>query len=359
MTSALNSHFGFALQTAKGTPNVTDTAYHYQFFSEGTGIEPEPMYLPLDQEIGSGQLIRDVKAVGVVGRGQFRFIPRPNFLGYLLLGALGQVTNTAPTGQLTTATHLFDFQANQFNLPYFTMRRRISAGNFGDIVPDCRIETLQIEAKAANFVRGTCSVLGAGMPSITNTPDAWNAATYLDASDPFLTCKGTVELPTGTGLTLLEASITMANQMPLDEQMVIGHYTPDDIEVVMRSITVQFTAKVKDISLYQKMKYGQTGSGSITYPASWLPNVYREAALNLTFQSERENDPGVPSSITIAANGSSGANSNIAWSCQPIGLRGNNQVVLSFSGTVLADNTAAAAGPFSVTLHNTKTSYAT
>lgn len=88
--SADSSLLGFAKQTAAGIPNVTDAAFKYLLFNEG-GMGPENRTLPLDTEVGGGAMLRDVVKVGVLSRGQIAFIPRPDTLGNMLLGALGNV----------------------------------------------------------------------------------------------------------------------------------------------------------------------------------------------------------------------------------------------------------------------------
>ena len=65
MTSALDSHFGIAKQVAKGTAVSAASSFRYFYFSQGTGISPTPIVLPLDQEIGAGSLIRSVDKVGI------------------------------------------------------------------------------------------------------------------------------------------------------------------------------------------------------------------------------------------------------------------------------------------------------
>jgi len=90
MTSSDSSLLGFAKQTALGTPNVTDASFKYLLFNEG-GMGPENRTLPLDPEVGGGAMLRDVVKVGVLSRGQIAFIPRPDTIGNMLLGALGTV----------------------------------------------------------------------------------------------------------------------------------------------------------------------------------------------------------------------------------------------------------------------------
>lgn len=449
MASALNSSFGIALQNAKsdagGFTAPVDSKFKYIFFSEGTGIGPVSDFLPLDQEVGAGPLIRDIKRVGIHTEGMIRFIPRAQAIGLFLFGALGSVTTTTGSGALAGSYHhKFKFAADQFSVPYFAMRRRIGAGSFGDEAYDIRIAGLQLEMESSNFVRATATFLGAGVPKIydasagTDPTSSWGTASQIDVSDTFLTCKGAISIASGadiaiasstsatpivvttsaphglatgnrvtiaghlvntpangtatvtvlssttfsidgsvgtgvggatgsvskhTSLKVLSANLTIGNSMPIDEQKLIGQYGLDNIEIVSRQIAVQFVAKVNDSELYRKMAYGVTGTPS--YPESWVPRMYREAGLELQFQTEAPvpGTSGVGQTITFKANdgiasGTGAAAPNIVWSCQPIGLRGNRQVLLQFSGTIVADPSSAN-NPFQVDLVNDFADYTT
>ena len=88
MTSANASLFGIAKQVAKGTPNVTDNDFTYLLFNQG-GVSPNNVVVPLDEEVGGGAMLRDMKKMGVYSGGGVEMIPRPKSLGHLLLGAAG------------------------------------------------------------------------------------------------------------------------------------------------------------------------------------------------------------------------------------------------------------------------------
>lgn len=348
MTSALDSHFGLARQTAgKGTPITTDNLFKYFYFTQGTGISPNSMVLPLDQEIGSGPLVRDVSKVGVNAAGGFEFIPRAESIGLLLRGVLGAVSTA--TGA-TYHTHTFKMATDQFDLPYWTVRRRTTVG--GDVASDVRVAGLSFTFRAANFLRATGALLGAGTPSFVDDTTAWAAADYLDTKPPFLTCKGTVELPTGDSLKAIRGSITIGNNMPLDEQYILGEYGPDDIEVVNRAIAMTFLVKA-DAVLYEKMMYDASQSGD------WTPEILKEASMIMSFQSASEITTGQPFDLSFYVNGEDQASgdANVAWSVQPINLQGNRQVLMAITGVVLADTAAYADGPFSAKLINDVASY--
>lgn len=347
MPSGLDSHFGVALQSAKGSPIITDSLFEYMYFTEGTGVTPNPVILPLDQEIGAGPLVRDVRKVAVSGAGSLEMIPRPNSIGWLLLGALGVVSTT--TGAYHE--HLFKFATNQFDLPYFTMRRRTTAVG-GDVASDVRIAQLAFNFQSANFLRAQAAFLGASAPSYVEDTSAWTPDSYLDSTPPLLTCLGSVELPDGTSLKALSGSVTIVNGMPLEEQFILGQLNPDDIEVTSRAIVFQFAVKA-DASLYRQMMYDADGG------SSWSTTILKEADIDFKMQTSEIAGGAQPYEIAFHANGQDEASgeANIAWNVQPISVRGNRQVVMAITGTVLADSSGAENGPFSVVLKNSKESY--
>lgn len=351
MGSALDSDFGLALQAGKGLPVTNDADFDYTYFSEGTGINPMPIVLPLEQEIGSGPLIRDVAKVGVSSGGAISFVPRPSTIGLFLKGVLGTAVSTPGANFVT---HTFKFADDPFDLPYFTLRRRVGALGGADVGTDVRVAQLQFEFAAANFLRANAQFLGASAPTYVEDTSSWEPDNYRDNTPPFLTCKGAFELPTGTSMRVLRGTVSVVNVMPLDEQFIVGSYAPDDIEVVSRAIVFDMQVKA-DADLYHKMMYDPAKSGT------WQPEIMREAVLNLRMETAQEVDAGQPYSLAFQANGKSEASgeANLAWSVEPIALRGNRQVVMRVTGTVLADNSGAANGPFSVTLINGRDNYAT
>jgi hypothetical protein len=112
MTSSDSSLLGFAKQSGVGVPNVTDGSFKYLLFNQG-GMGPENHTLPLDPEVGGGAMLRDVVKVGVLSRGQIAFIPRPDTLGNMLLGATGTVQTDVvlPATALSNALITFGFNA--------------------------------------------------------------------------------------------------------------------------------------------------------------------------------------------------------------------------------------------------------
>jgi len=340
MTASERSYIGFAKQTAKGTINSTDADFTYLLILEG-GVGPNNQVLPLDQEIGGGALPRDVVRTGVVTTGAMNFIPRPSSIAALLTGAIGKdtVSGTGPS-----YTHTITHNTDQFSVPYYTWRSQ-PGGLWGETFQDVRVQSLSLAFRAGDYLRGQVSLLG-GTPTPNVTTTTWTPATYVDGGPQFIATEQQVQVPTATNIKVLRGSFTAVNQIPLDEQWIVGSYAPDDFEINQKAYTINLVCKIADATLYNKMLY-DPANGS-----AWVADLFREADILLKFESPKEADTGIPFSIDINGNGNSGATANIVWSAEPIALRAGRQVLLAVTGVVLASSTE----PLSVVVVNTDSS---
>ena len=339
MTAAEGSFVGIAKQTAKGTPNVTDADFTYLLFNEGA-LSPQNIFRETDPEVGGGALSRGVKKLGVTSGGALRFSPRPDSLGWFLLGALGQVASVDNTDG--SYTHTFTLPTDQFDAPYFT--GRAAPGNlWGEQYQDMRVSALSLDWAGADFVRGSVGLMG-GLPTPVSTA-AWSPETYLDAGPQLISPVSTIELPTGTAVKLLRASFSAGMQIPMNEQWIVGSYSPDAFDINRRMFALSMTIKVDDAGvLYKKMAY-DPASGS-----AWAADVFREADLNIELTSDIEAATGTPYSLTIAANGQNAASgaANVYWSVQPLPIRAGGQIVMNVTGIFAAYSSA----PITLTLIN-------
>jgi hypothetical protein len=339
MTAALGSFMGFAKQTAKGTPNVTDASFQYLLFTQGV-IAPQNVVVPLDTEIGGGALLRDVKKVGVTSGGAVEFIPRPATLGTILMGILGK--DSIGVVADTTYTHTFTLPTDQFSTPYYTLRS--APGNmWGEQFQDCRFSGLSLQWKAAGFLRGQLGIVG-GLPGKVATT-TWTPMTYLDGGPQFLTPIATVELPTATPVKCLSGSFSAGVSIPLDEQWMVGSYSPDAMDITARQFSINLVLKIIDATLYSKVMYDPAGG------SAWLAGLMREGNFSLKFLSDILAGVTTPYSLDIDGNGSTGALANVIWSAAPIGLRAGGQVIMSLTGIFVADPNIAAI-PISIALCN-------
>jgi hypothetical protein len=345
MTAAEGSFLGIAKQTALGTPNVTDNAFKYLLFNQGA-VAPQNLAIPLDTEVGGGALLRNVTKVGVTSGGALEFIPRPEMLGTLLLGAFGNVSSALKSPSTTAYEHTFTLPTDQFAAPYFTIRS--APGNlWGEQLQDVRVSALGLEWRGAQFVRGTVGFQG-GLPTKVATT-TWSAASAVDNGPQLLSPLCTIELPAATPVKVLSGSFTAGMAIPLDEQWIVGSYSPDAQDIVSRSFAVSLVMKITDATLYSKMTYDPAGG------SAWAASLFREASMTLKLVSDVKADAAnnLSYQLTLEGNGSSGAAANIVWSASPIGLRAGRQVIIAVNGVFLADATL----PIRAKLINLKSSY--
>jgi len=345
MTAAERSILGLAKQTALGTPNTTDADYQYFLFRAG-GIAPNNMFLPLDQEIGGGAMLRDVVKVGITSGGTMDIIPRPSILGDLLLGAIG--STVAPTDNLDGSySHVFTLPADEFDAPYWTIRSA-PGGIWAEQLQDCRVAGLVLSFTGARFVEGAATFLGGEpTPNIDTTgwETAWAVPTYLDAGPQFLSPVSDIELPSGTPAKVLSGAIAMGLQIPLDEQFIIGSYSPDDFAINQRSVNITLNLKLDDNVLYEKIMYDPAGSAT-----AWTAEVFKEGNMKLDLISPELAGTGTGGDTPYALEFDFDVtDDNIIWSAAPIALRAGRQVVMQVTGTVIN----SANEPITATLTNT------
>ena len=232
----------------------------------------------------------------------------------------------------STMRHRFSLGADQFAAPYFTVRS--APGNmWGEQFQDVRVSGVSLEFKGANFVRSTVSLTG-GLPAKVST-GTWSALTQVDSGPPMITPLANIELPTGTAVKVLSGSFSAGMSIPMDEQWIVGSYSPDDFQITQRVYAVSFQVKIADATLYSKMMYDPAGG------SSWAASLFREANFKLDFLSDITMETGFPYGLSIRGNGQTGTNSNIVWSASPVGMRAGKQIVMNVSGMFLADPTAA------------------
>lgn len=339
MVASEKSFIGFGQQDAKGNPATFDSVFQYLLFRRSTfGVQN--ISIPLGGEVGGGSVERNVVKVGVTSGGMIEFVPRPDTLGHMFYGVTGDYTTP---GDPPYNTHTFDFAADQFAAPYYTVRQ--SPGSlWGEQYADCRFNVLALEWRAANFVTGTVGLIGME-PKPVSTAN-WGALAKVDSGPQFLAPLGNIELPTGTSAKVLAGSFIATSAIPLDQQFVVGTYFPQGIDITQRAFVLNLTVKITDGDLYEQVNYDPDQAGA------WTAKVFREADFLLNFKSDKTfvNDTAVtvPYEFTIAANGNSGDTANVVWTAAPLELIAQRQVVMQLQGTFLADS--AGNTPITITL---------
>jgi len=330
MTASEKSFVGIAKQSTKGVPIIDSAAFSYFLFQDGT-FGPSNVYLPTEDEIGGGALQNDVDNVGVISGGQMTFIPRPEMLGHLLLGALGTEVGEPELVGTKAYKHTFAMGPDQFEAPYFTFRAS-PGGMWGEQFADCRLAALSLNWRAADRLRGEMAIQG-GEPVPDISMADWDAMTKVDRGPTFLAPKFTVTFPGESEIKVLSGAIAMGMSIPLEEQWITGSYYPDAQDITRRIITVTLGIKVINGTLYKKAQYDADGG------SSWVANVLKDGGFALEFQTSQPIEGTTCHSLKLVANGQSGNAGNVAWTCTPVRLSAGRQVTMTIAGVFLADPT--------------------
>jgi hypothetical protein len=349
MTAAEKTVIGFATQTAKGSVQSDDSCFKYLLFREG-GLSAANMNVPLDPEVGGGSMLRNIIRGGVVAGGALSIIPRPDTLGFFLNALLGKDTVTRDVDN-TVYNHAFTHATDQFVTPWMTGRQ--APGNmWGEIYPDMKVSSLVLSWRAARFVEGEVTVVGAGAPTKVDTMTTWCPQDAIDSGPQFIAPLGSITLPGGTAVSVTSGAFAAQTAMPIDEQMVVGSYTPQDLAIVMRTYVLSLVIKIDDGDLANKINLDPAGGNA------WVAKMFRNANFGLTFRSPvSAGKPAlkdeIPYSFTIKANGSSDLDAaNVVWSARPLNFRAGRQIMMAVTGTFLAD-----ASPIEIDLTNCTPSY--
>lgn len=239
-------------------------------------------------------------------------------------------------------THVFKLPTDQFAAPFWTVR--YAPGNmWGEQFQDVRLNMLALEFAGANFVRSTGSMMG-GLPKRITDMSAWGALAKVDGGPQFLAPYGRIEVPDGTLVNVLSGSFAAVSQIPLDEQYIVGQFTPQGLDIVSRAFMLTLNVKISDETLYRRAMYDPADG------ANWAAAIFREANIDLGFRS----DVG-QYEFKVQANGNSGADANVVWSAAPLGVRAQRQVVMQLTGTFIASPDAS--DPIVLTLINKRASY--
>lgn len=341
MTAALKSILGLAKQSAQG---AVGTVFKYLLYNQGS-VAPNNVVLPLDIEIGAtSPLISSMVKTGVTGAGAVEFIPRPDTLAYLMNGLLGEDNMTAGVAAAVgTYSHALSFNHDDaWDVPYFTAVHA-PGGMWADQILDCRISAVGLSWKAANFLRGQVGFSG-GLPSKVSVPTGITT----DTGPQFLTALSSIELPTATAAKVISGSFMAGNAIPLDEQWIVGSYSPDNFDITTRAFSINLVVKITDATLYTMMMYDPAGA------SAWAAGLMKEGDFKLKFVSDKLiGTTAIPYSVQISADSTS---DNVVWAADPIAVRAGKQVIMSMTGVFL--NTLSAAKPVVVTVVNdTATAY--
>jgi len=207
-----------------------------------------------DPEIGGGRDVVDANLGAVSWSGDYEFYLRMNSFLTLLKAALG--TAAAPVTATGVVTHTIT-PSDAAALPYLGIEEAVGASMETFNYTDAVVNTLHIEAEANGYLMGTASMIAAkqvagatrtGSPLFDNTP-----------------------MFVGSNITLTYNSVTLkAKSFSLDinnnfedDDFQLGSFYLNSLVPKRREITVGFTVREADITLWRTAVYG---SSAVTQP---------------------------------------------------------------------------------------------
>jgi hypothetical protein len=319
--TALNSQFGFGLQTAKGTPLSAHADLHWMLSTRST-FGPAELVQSTGMEMGGNLFIRDMLKSGVSVAGSFDIAPRPEGLGWLMYALLGDIAEeaTPPTGTYQ-ATLTPDSNGD---IPWLTVWRQVSGDQFGEIGEDCRIAGLRLSIGAGGIVGASVGLVGI-TPKITASGNqAWSTAP--ETAKPFVAYGSGVTQIAGSTVKAQSIELAFTNAMAPQQEMVIGSPFPDDLTVLSRALSVTYVAKLKT-ELYDLVKDMLYTDSAEAGTQAWNGALYQSSlqVKIVTPDNISGSDPLQPSSLDVTVG-------NVAWSMEPITLTGGDFVVCRFTG---------------------------
>ena len=324
--SPMDSAIGIAKQTDAATINTTDADFKYTQF-EASSLAPTEVQRIIPRLAGSTKSLPAgfVKA-GVYAAGAMDLLKCTDVIGKYLYGLMGYSTTPTASGDLHI--HEYDLPADEFDLPYFTARRRV-AGLWHEAYRGCRISGLQMTVPAADMVRFTVGITGIAPQVIANaTAEAnWAISTYLDDTDPFLACAATLTAPIADATFVARnVVVACANALALDESWFVGSYYPYDLSLGGRTVAIQCDI-LADADLFVKMAYDPDGTGGDAQ--TWTPEILKGGAFAVEVATQAD----IPHTLKFEADS---VNDNIVWMVEPVGVRGaDNKQLMRVNGVLV------------------------
>jgi len=318
---------GIGPQTAKGS--VATTWYRYKSLNAAMGAQEDNRISP--PEIGGTPYPTGAFKAGAFFAGDWALQPRlEGDIGWLLYALCGEVSTIANSPETGMYTHIFTpLASSPSTLPWISARRLIpgttTASDLGEIGLDVRVTAGRIVVPQNGTIVFQASLVGR-VPSFDDAPTSWTwADVYEDFDSVAISVKGYFEVPDGTEVPALGLTIDVVNNFTTPPQeMIIGSYYPDDLELLSRSMVATWVYKWANPNLYKEvLANGGTGSA-----IPWSPVVYQnsfdlrvESPDNVTGRSN-------PYALKVYA-------PNVNWQCEPVVLTAGDMLAQRYTGTVL------------------------
>lgn len=238
-----------------------------------------------DPEIGGGRDVVDANLGAVSWSGDYEFYLRMNSFLTLLYAAMG--VKAAPVTATGVVTHTIT-PSDGAALPYLSIEEAIGASLETFNYTDAVVNTLHLEAEANGYLMGTASMVAAKqVAGATRTP------TPLYDNTPMYVGSNITVTYNSVQLKAKSFSIDINNNFE-DDDYQLGSFYVNSLVPKRREITVGFTVREADISLWRSAVYG---SSALTQPGG----TTNKQQLVINFQSYDDIPAGTPATKYQAA----------------------------------------------------------
>lgn len=334
---------GWAMQTAKDTPNVTEADFHYaQVISAETSVIQLVDQYP--QTVGGTPLPPGSYKGGAYSAGTMRMNPALDDDPVLTIG-MGNLfkafaggcayqSGTGP-GWDGTAVNVFPgVVADNHSLAkyYLTFRRMIPGDtNIGEIMSNMMVSSISLDAAPGQPLNMDVTLQGGATQAATDSERLENLVEWVDpatwattwtypsvtASTP-MTTNGTFELPAATPFdTVNRVQISAANNLNDPRStMVVGRFTPVDYARLSRTLNISWTA------LWENSAFIRNIIGN-SPTATTISKVVYQTSFKCYFASPDGNYKlGFYAPL-------------VSWTTGPVQLNGSGLLTMDINGTVV------------------------
>lgn len=252
--------FGFGPQSSKGTTATT----WYRHKAASVRVGPQQAINQFPAEVGDGYQPGCAYKSMAFGAGTATMFPRlKEYFGYLAYAACGQLSDTeADTPEPDLHTHHFTPASETDDYKWLSIRRYIPGNSddeeIGEIITDCRVTSMRLTVAPTALLGARFGFVGR-KPQLARNIDsgdaqAWSWDGDYDACESVpLGNKGFLKLD-GVEKPAVQCTIDLQNLYTTPgNEMIIGEYYPDDFQLRRQIMTVTWTYKWKDPTLYRRI----------------------------------------------------------------------------------------------------------
>ncbi len=316
------------IQTNKTTVATVFTS----FALVSSQIDTDENVQALPPELGGVALTRGMYKAGYVVAGTVKGVVRLTDVGILLYAMCGNAAVAAGSPVVGANTHTLKMAADQFSVPWLTIRRSVDGTAESDQYLGCKAVALRLMLPGQGILMFEMSFIGREATTVAST-------VAVPSDDNFgVSCLGSVLIPadgSDTTKKFLAADIRMQNQVTTPEtEQNIGSYIMDDIQVLGRKIGVNLTYKWDNRTFYKQLAGLGTGA--------WTSTLFQSSLL-VSAASPNFVTGTTPYSLEFVS-----ASANSVLTHKPVGIEGSSIVVMGVTGEIVH----ATGDPFTVTLVN-------